>query len=225
MAKPKLSVITSSIRISVTSKLDGIRSWSLQALETCPGSIGPDGELVAACSGCYATTGNYVFDNVKEPRLQNREDWKRPEWVSDMVASLNKDRYFRWFDSGDVYDLKLARKILAVMEATPWVSHWLPTRMAKFAKFKSVLASMQALPNVVVRFSSDSVLGEYDSRHGSVIVPDPESAPAGTKLCEAYQHGGKCNGCRACYDKSVEVVAYPAHGRKMDKVIRIALAA
>jgi hypothetical protein len=29
MAKPKLSVITSSIRISVTSKLDGIRQQAL----------------------------------------------------------------------------------------------------------------------------------------------------------------------------------------------------
>jgi hypothetical protein len=84
---------------------------------------------------------------------------------------------------------------------------------------------MQALPNVMVRFSSDSVFGEFDDRHGSVIVPDPESAPQGTKLCEAYQHGGKCNGCRACYSKDIDVIAYPAHGRKMDKVIRIALAA
>jgi hypothetical protein len=225
MAKPKLTVVASLIRISVTSKLDGIRSWSLQALDTCPGSIGDDGELVAACSGCYATTGNYVFDNVKEPRLANREDWKRSAWVDDMVASLNKDRYFRWFDSGDVYDLKLARKILAVMESTPWVSHWLPTRMMKFKKFGSVLAAMQALPNVMVRFSSDSVLGEFDSRHGSVIVPDAASVPEGSTLCQAYEHGGKCNGCRACYDKSVAVIAYPAHGRKMDKIIRIALAA
>jgi len=225
MSKPKLSIVASSIRISVTSKLDGIRSWSLQALDTCPGSIGDDGQLVAACSGCYATTGNYVFDNVKEPRLANREDWKRSDWVSDMVASLNKDRYFRWFDSGDVYDIKLARKILAVMESTPWVSHWLPTRMMKFNKFGSVLAAMQTLPNVMVRFSSDSIFGEFDDRHGSVIVPDAESVPAGATLCQAYEHGGKCNGCRACYDKSVEVIAYPAHGRKMDKVIRIALAA
>lgn len=225
MAKPKLSIVASTIRISVTSKLDGIRSWSLQALDTCPGSIGSDGQLVAACSGCYATTGNYVFSNVREPREQNREDWKRKDWVSDMVAALSNDRYFRWFDSGDVYDIRLAKKILAVMESTPWVSHWLPTRMAKFAKFRTVIDAMQELPNVTVRFSSDSVFGEFDSRHGSVIVPDPDTAPAGVKLCEAYQHGGKCNGCRACYDKSVAVIAYPAHGRKMDKVIRIALAA
>jgi len=111
------------------------------------------------------------------------------------------------------------------MRATPWVSHWFPTRMAKFAKFKSVLASMQALPNVMVRFSSDSVRGEYDDRHGSVIVPDSDSVPDGATLCRAYENAGKCSGCRACYDKDVAVIAYPAHGRKMDKVIRIALAA
>ena len=55
------------MKLSVTTKLDGIKSWSLQALETCPGSIGVDGELVDACKGCYATTGNYRFANVKAP--------------------------------------------------------------------------------------------------------------------------------------------------------------
>ena len=225
MGKPNLRVITSSIRISVTSKLDGIRSWSLQAIDTCPGSIGDDGQLVAACSGCYATTGNYRYPNVKAPRIHNREDWKRSGWVSDMVAALDSDRYFRWFDSGDMYDIRLAKKILDVMRETPWVSHWLPTRMAKFPKFRSVIDDMQSLPNVMVRFSSDSVLGEYDDRHGSVIVPDPSSVPEGATLCHAYDHGGKCNNCRACYSKSVPVIAYPAHGKSMGKVIRIALAA
>jgi hypothetical protein len=97
--------------------------------------------------------------------------------------------------------------------------------MWKFRKFHAVLNAMQALPNVVVRFSSDSVLGEFDSRHGSVIVPDSDSVPAGATLCRAYEHGGKCSGCRACYDKDVAVIAYPAHGKTMSKVIRIALAA
>ncbi len=225
MSKPKLTVVASSIRISVTSKLDGIRSWSLQALDTCPGSIGEDGNLVAACSGCYATTGNYRYPNVKAPREQNREDWKRDKWEDEMVASLDNDRYFRWFDSGDMYDIRLARKMLAVMKRTSWVSHWLPTRMAKFDKFHSVIAAMQALPNVMVRFSSDSVLGEFDARHGSVIVPDAGSVPDGATLCRAYENGGKCSGCRACYDKSIDVIAYPAHGKSMAKVIRLAIAA
>jgi hypothetical protein len=210
------------IKISVTSKLDVIRSWSLQALDTCPGSLASPGVLVDACKGCYATTGNYNYPNVKAPRLSNREDWQRLDWVSDMVKALDSDRYFRWFDSGDMYTLGLAEKMLEVMIQTPWVKHWLPTRMHKFPKFAMVLAEMQSLPNVMVRFSSDSVQGEFiDGLHGSVIVPDADILPDGVTLCKAYENAGKCSGCRACYSKDVPVIAYPAHGVKMAKVIRI----
>lgn len=214
------------MKISVTSKLDGIRSWSLQALDTCPGSIAAPGELVDACKGCYATTGNYRFENVKAPRRHNKEDWQRITWADDMVQELNKDRFFRWFDSGDMYTLALAEKILDVMKRTPWVSHWLPTRMYKFPKFRQVLAEMQALPNVSVRFSSDSITGQYTKGlHGSVIVPTAADIKRGMTLCRAYENEGKCNGCRACYDKKVKVIAYPAHGKQMQKVIKIKLAA
>lgn len=208
-------------KISITSKLDGIRSWSLQAIDTCPGSIASPGELVDACKGCYATTGNYRYPNVKAPREFNKTDWQRLEWADDMVAELEKDRFFRWFDSGDVYSLALAEKMLEVMQRTPWCKHWLPTRMYKFPKFRNVLTRMQALPNVSVRFSSDSVMGEYiPGTHGSVIVPDA-SFKTKAQLCKAYEHGGKCNKCRACWDKSVPVIAYPAHGQKMGKVIML----
>lgn len=214
------------IRISTTSKLDGVRSWSLQARETCPGSIGRDGKLVPACAGCYAVGGNYRYPNVKAPRVENREDWQRPEWVADMVAALRNDRFFRWFDSGDMYALGLAEKILAVMEATPDVRHWLPTRMHKFPKFAAVIARMRALPNVVVRASSDSVTGEYvPGMHGSTIVPSIDAVPAGATLCAAANNAGKCGSCRACYSKDVAVVAYVAHGRSMMKVVREQVAA
>ena len=209
------------LKLSKTSKLDGILSWSLQALETCPGSVNPDGSLVPACSGCYATTGNYNYPNVKSPRLANRVDWERDEWVSDMVQALESSRYFRWFDSGDMYTIGLAEKMLQVMTQTPWVKHWLPTRMMKFPKFANVIQRMQALPNVMVRFSADSIDGTFDARHGSVIVPDSDSVPDGATLCRAYEHEGKCNGCRACYDKTIPVIAYPAHGKKMMRVIKI----
>ena len=208
------------IKLSKTSKLDGILSWSLQAIDTCPGSSDGNGGLVPACQGCYATTGNYRFANVKKPREFNREDWKRTRWTTDMVLALDSSRYFRWFDSGDMYDLKLAEKIYQVMSLTPWVKHWLPTRMHKFPKFATVIAKMQSLPNVVVRFSSDSVNGDIiPGQTTSTIFSDV--VPANAVECQAYQHEGKCNGCRACYDKAVPVIAYKAHGIKMAKVIKI----
>ena len=212
-----------SIKLSKASKMP-CRSWSLQALDTCPASVNKDGSLVDACKGCYATDGNYRFPNVKAPREHNREDWKRDEWVNDMVAELDSDRYFRWFDSGDVYDIRLARKIFEVMKLTPWCHHWLPTRMYKFAKFVNILEDMQNLPNVVVRYSSDSVHGEtVQGKTTSTIVPvDDEIQFSSFTICKAYTRDGKCGTCRACWSKDTSVVAYPAHGRKMLKLIAIA---
>ncbi len=209
------------IKLSKTSKLDGILSWSLEALDTCQGSRDlKTGELVPACAGCYATTGNYRFSNVKAPRQFNKEDWKRDGWINDMVEALDNSRYFRWFDSGDMYSIDLAWKIYTVMLRTPHVKHWLPTRMYKFSKYESVINHMMVLPNVVVRLSSDSVTGEIiEGLFTSTIFSD--KPPTGAFECKAYEHGGKCNGCRACYDKGVSTIAYKAHGVKMAKVIKI----
>lgn len=212
-------------KLSKTSKLDNILSWSLQAIETCPGSLSAAGVLVDACSGCYATTGCYNFKGTKAVRADNKAAWQEAGWVQTMTTALRKQRFFRWFDSGDMYSLSLARKMLEVMKATPHVKHWLPTRMHKFPKFSAIIAEMQALPNVMVRPSSDAVDGTYTvGVHGSTILPAGMPVPAGVVACTAPDNGGKCNGCRACYSKDVPVVAYIAHGRKMAKVIRIATA-
>ena len=206
------------IKLSKPSKMP-CYSWSLVARETCPGSI-ENGELVPACAGCYAAGGNYRFPNVKAPRVHNKDDWKREGWVSDMVQALDNSRYFRWFDSGDLYSVKLAEKIKLVMEQTPWVNHWLPTRSHKFKKFSKVLDDIQALPNAVVRYSSDSVTGEIIAgKTTSTIVPTPEHATKSMTLCKAYDNEGKCGTCRQCWDKSKKVIAYPAHGKAMSKVV------
>ena len=210
-------------KLSKTSKLDNIMSWSLQALETCSGSIDEKGELVPACSGCYATQGTYNFPGTKAVRADNKQAWQDDGWVETMVAALKKQSYFRWFDSGDMYSIALALKMYEVMVRTPHVKHWLPTRMHKFPKYNQIIAKMQALPNVMVRPSSDAINGTFTAGlHGSTILPAGMTVPAGVKVCTAPTTNGKCSGCRACYSKDVAVVGYIAHGRKMAKVIRIA---
>jgi hypothetical protein len=206
--------------LSKTSKLDGIRSWSLQAAETCPGRIF-NNEVVDACKGCYATAGNYYLPNVIKKRADNKLAWQERGWVNDIVMQLQDEQYFRWFDSGDMYTMALAKKIYTIMKRTPWISHWLPTRMYRFAKFAKILADMQALPNVMVRSSSDSVEGNFEAHHGSTIVSDESEVKDGVKLCESFKHEGKCNGCRACYSKKVPVIAYKAHSNRMRGVIKL----
>ena len=208
------------IKLSNTSKL-GCLSWSLQAGTTCPGSKDDSGEWVAACAGCYARGGNYRFANVKKVREHNQADWQRDEWVSDMVTGLSRETHFRWFDSGDMYSVALARKIAAIIAATPHCKHWLPTRMHKFPKFDAVLRQIEALPNAVVRRSSDSINGEFSQVHGSTIVAPTMPTPTGAIRCKAAEQDGKCNDCRACWSKDVPVVAYVAHGQSMTRLIKV----
>jgi len=207
--------------LSLTSKL-GCHSWSLQAWDTCPGSRDSKGDAVDACKFCYARTGFYHMPDVKAVRERNFEDWRSPDWVDRMVAALSKQDYFRWFDSGDMFHINLAEKILAVMQQTPSCKHWLPTRMHKFPKFQEVLAAMHKLPNVCVRASSDSVGGEVLDTYlnSSTIIPDRDFK-TDAYVCPAYKQGGKCLTCRTCWDRMTSVVAYPYHGRSKAKVIKL----
>jgi len=208
------------IKLSKPSKMP-CNSWSLEALTTCPASLQDDGELVPACQGCYATTGFYNMPVVKDLRVHNKEDWKRDGWVEEMVGLLTKSTFFRWFDSGDVYDKRLAVKILEVMARTPLTKHWLPTRMHKFIKFKGVFHEMEILHNVVVRYSSDSITGELiDGLNSSTILPYIDT-PTTATVCEAYERGGKCGDCRKCWDKDTKIIAYPMHGKKGMKMIAL----
>lgn len=218
----------SLVKLSKVAKL-GTPSWSLQALNTCPASINVNtGELVDACKGCYASFGQYNYSNVKAPREFNKWAWEQPNFVAEFVAALDGVKNFRWFDSGDMYSLELAYKIELIMQLTPKTKHWLPTRMYKFKKFHAVLNRMQELENVVVRLSSDSVMGErvdvplaLDIDTQSTIIPEQYIKGFevdGAFICKAPEQKGKCLECRACYDKDIKVIAYVGHGRVMKSI-------
>ena len=213
----------SKIKLSKVKKLDGIYSWSLLAGVHCPGKVNLITKALAeVCDGCYAMGGNYRFPNVQATRILNAEDWQRDEWVDDMVRALKGHAYFRWFDSGDMYTLALAQKILKVMVDTPDTMHWLATRMGKFAKFGPILEEMSRLPNVAVRFSADDV-GSYGPEHSCMVFHG--DVPEGVKACNSYVAEGddvaKCHGCRDCWDKTIPVIGYRAHGRKMIKLLEV----
>ena len=133
-----------------------------------------------------------------------------------MVSPESDDTVFN-VASAKVNSPLVARKILEVCQRTPWVKHWIPTRMHKFPKFALVLARLQALPNVVVRLSSDSITGETIMGDTTSTIATLDSVPSDAVVCEAYTRQGKCDTCRACWDKSVSVVCYIGHGKTMEK--------
>lgn len=213
--------MTCSPKLSQPSKMPCM-SWSLPAYVTCPGAHDANGNVVPACSKCYALQGHYLMSNVEGVRQHNMQDWQHPGWVGAMRDLLANETHFRWFDSGDVYNAELAAKILAVCVLTPHVKHWLPTRARKDAAVAQVLERLEQLPNVVVRHSSDGINGELlvGFANTSTIVASDADAPAGVGhvLCTAYRRAGKCGPCRACWSKRVEVTYYPMHGRNVGSV-------
>ena len=217
------------IKISNTKKMGSVFSWSTQAGHpseggSCPASFDASGNYVDACQGCYAREGNYRYPNVKNTRLHNMEDWKREDFTKEMIEYIYLIcRYFRWFDSGDMYHVKLAEKIYEICKATPHCKHWIPTRQYKFPKFENVIERLNSLPNVVVRFSSDSVVGHtVRGRNTSTIAPNfhIKSLSKSFTKCNSQDQGGQCKSCRHCWDKKISVVVYPSHGQRIKTVLK-----
>lgn len=226
------------IKISHTGKLPPtIPSWSLSAGTTCPGSkCQTTGEVKPACKSCYAKRGHYLYPDPKRTRDHNQKDWKRKDWVKDMVDVLDDIRKFRWFDSGDVYSPQLAEKIYQVMKQTPHVVHWFPTMSHNIPKLAVWIDKMDKLKNVTVRRSSGQIDGTYVEKDGSTVVDKKtaekwikDGVPAGVTMCPATmtekgelpqrktkdepakKAKGKCERCRACFDPKNKVIAYIKH--------------
>ena len=202
-------------KISKTSKMQirgkKVGSWSLPAGPSCPGS--KDAEV---CEGCYAKKGTYRFPSVKGVREFNREDYKTHDWVDRMIVEVNKFDYFRWFDSGDVESVTLAAKIKMVIEQTPYVRHWLPTRSDKIKTIGSVLGGIHPLKNAVLRPSADNI-GFKDERDGvvSYVIRESDITEAfarGVVVCPVTAPGStqkSCDDCTVCYTDAS--VAYLIH--------------
>ena len=201
------------VKLSKTTKMPG-RSWSLPAGSTCPGARDALGEIIPVCRACYAKTGNYTFPTPRKAREFNRSDWKRDSWVAEMIDALAMESWFRWFDSGDLYHVELGHKILAVIQGTPHVRHWMPTRSHTIPRLRAVLELIDAEPNAVVRYSSPAIDGSYDEEHGSTVIPFADW-PTDAQVCPSSKQEGKCGTCRACWDKSIPVIAYVGHGLVM----------
>lgn len=201
-------------KISKTKKLGkNVRSWSVRAGgDRCPQS--KDSEV---CRECYAMQGTYNTPNSKKLRVYNEEDWKKNDWETRVEHELNRlnieegIEYFRWFDSGDLYDLKLAEKIKNIIKKTPNIKYWIPTRMYKDKSFVSILDEINSLDNAIVRFSND-IINEYSDDHGSVVVDDEKIAdqiPHVLKCPNDFESKEiTCSDCFKCWDKNTKKIAY-----------------
>jgi len=199
--------------VTTTSKMPS-KSYSLDARDCNVGS-----KLVkvqgSVCANCYALKGNYIRYQTAIQKAQARRLEgliNNSQWVTAMVRIIGKDSYFRWFDSGDIPDMKSLIKIVSVAMLTPNTKHWLPTK--EYQLISSYKRQGGFIPNnLVIRQSApmlDVVLPAI-SGTSSMVVTYNAKLPKDTVLCSASKQGNQCLDCRACWTPEVLRVAYPSH--------------
>ena len=187
---PGKSISRSAFRCGVGSKLAKI-----------PGSV---------CFDCYARKGMYRMPNVVNKMEEREEFFHSIDFVPRMVAMLNRTRApeFRWFDSGDVEDIRMGLNILDVCEATPNKRHWIPSK--EYQIWDKVLKIRNLPDNVTLRISAPMVDGPPPK-----AWQNTSTVTAGNNItghaCPAPKQDGKCGPCRACWDRSVANVTYHKH--------------
>ena len=171
-------------------------------LSKLPGSV---------CSECYAKKGFYrTFANTVLPAQQRRLDAiDHPDWIDAMVKSLEHERWFRWFDSGDLQSTEMLLRIFEVCRRTPHVSHWLATRERSFVS--KALIHSDVPSNLCIRVSAtypDIPVKPLKGVNSANVHKD--KPPVGHE-CRAQYQNGKCDTCRACWDRSIETISYVKH--------------
>ena len=206
---------------SAPSKMPG-HAWSIPAqgcitgarLAKQPGTV---------CSKCYALKGRYLFPNVRKALERREAIWNSTDpavWVGDFVAALRQkyrlktdpaDRVFRWFDSGDLRNVQMLEQIVAIAEAMPDISFWLPTREVSILRnwqTANGLKNREPPANLTIRLSAPLIDGPAAKWWPTTSTVVTESKNV---TCPAPQQSNKCGSCRACWDPHVANVAYKAH--------------
>jgi hypothetical protein len=174
----------------------------------------------STCASCYAFEGFYKvyatsIDRAQAARLESLKD---ALWVESMAFLINhycrdgeaktlRGSFFRWHHSGDIQSIDHLRDIVAVVAATPNVTHWLPTReYAIVAKYRAIYGDPPA--NLVIRLSAHMVDGDAPSGFG---LPTSTVTTNHDATCPAPTQGNACGDCRACWSPDVADVSYGLH--------------
>jgi hypothetical protein len=138
-----------------------IASWSLPAIDTCPGAT-------EFCKGlCYATRSHFASKHVQALYARNEKLSRRPDFVAKVIAELTRHpvETVRIHVSGDYYSVAYVNKWAKICAALPNIKFFTYTRSWRKPAFLPALLALGALPNVQLWWSEDRETGP------SPIVP------------------------------------------------------
>lgn len=202
--------------LGLPNKMPG-KSWNISAFKCSRGSILRN-DPNSTCHNCYALKGRYIFKNVKTALERRLEKFKDPQWVDAMIFLIKDEKYFRWFDSGDLQSVDMLNKIIKVCENTPNCKHWLPTK--EYNIVRKFIADGGIIPdNLCLRISADKKneypivtirdcqisTSSHNNKYDFINCHNcPVAANKNIKTCKDAK-------CTACWDKSVYHINYKIH--------------
>jgi hypothetical protein len=222
----KLSEATKIVHgLSNPSKMPG-KGYGLSAYECNVGSRLRAVEN-SVCRGCYALKGRYVFPPVKAAHAKRLASLTHALWTAAMATLTEREEWFRWHDSGDLMGMNHLIKIIAVAMVNPRTQYWLPTKeYALVSAYRK--AGGYEPPNLAIRQSAPMMGQKLPKAFGlsSMVLRKGQALPEGITMCDAkhtMENGqkvqtitkenrgllGHCGNCRACWDTSNMVTAYP----------------
>lgn len=168
------------VSLSTTnSKLmkDGVASFNLVPIETCPGA--------GSCAKyCYADTGSFLrfWKTTMPPRVSNWLASQKDDFVPKMIDMIGKEKKkgkikaIRIHDSGDFYAPQYIDKWVDIAKAHPDMTFYAYTK-SHHPKLRERLNELEKLPNVNIVQSFGS---KYDhlidpSKPHCVVFPDKET--------------------------------------------------
>lgn len=167
----------------------------------------------SVCHGCYARKANYKYPSVVLAHAKREANLGSAEWQQAMILQIEKSGtdYFRWHDSGDLQNVGHLFAIVNIANALPSVRFWLPT------KEKGMLSTAKRLglvipDNLTIRLSAAMVDSDKVNREltGNVSLVQHEAQLSGFH-CKAPSQAGKCESCRACWQRDIETIVYFKH--------------
>jgi len=199
--------------LSEPSKMPG-RAWNIPASRCNMGSK-LENAVGSVCSKgvCFAKGGRYLMPRTQLALERRYHAWlTEPLWVPAMITLVKRDKFFRWFDSGDLQSEKMLSDICEVARETPDTEHWLPTR-----EYRILEDYHQPIPeNLNIRVSYVMVDGapnrwikRLGEKYGGTSSVFRDRWPGGF-ICQSQLNGGHCGTCRECWSKGGHV-SYPFH--------------
>lgn len=180
------------------------------------------------CAICYGDKHNYQYPDYKTKSSRTIKSTKKPFWKEAMSFILAEHGWdsFRWFDNGDLQDVKMLEDIIWIADQNPKTEFWLPTKEYTMVK-KYINGGGHVPRNLDIRISGlftdgrdleqKMILAHALGLNVSAALDTelfqwmPKSNQVKCHTAKSILGDDNCGDCRACWKQLVFIILYEVH--------------